>query len=665
MQFSKPPLYQNQYQYRAGNMPKKRKWSIWRIVKKALHRACLFIGAATLISIVISSIFSSFFLSGGPVEPLGQDNVLYLVLEGDFPETQPDASFINPFEPPSSRFGEVLSAIDRAAKDDRVKEVLIAVRGGGLSMAHAQEIRQALATFKAAGKKIRAYSTSYGDGGNGMANYYVAAIADEIIMQPVGTLAIPGFSAELPFAKDGLAKIGVEAQFVKRKEYKSAAAPFTQSQIDPATQEMMQSIITGLGDQFVSDVAKDRNISHKDLKNAINSGLLLDQEALDRGLIDALAYGDQVVEQIKQDLTGDPDSSDVSFLSPISYLAHLKNEKSLHATDSSHKLASHHERKDKAVVALVHVNGAIVAREKAFGSAQSQSLNGNVSPAFAPLGGGDNVAAANVISRAIFDVADRSDVKAIIIRIDSPGGSPTASETIRRAILQAKEAGKKIIVSMGPTAASGGYWIAPDADMILAMPSTLTGSIGVLGGKMVLDGLWDHIGVNWHRISYGENAGIWSANQKFNTSELARFNAMMDNIYDEFVARVAEGRGMSVKEVDKIARGRAWTGEQALKIGLVDKIGGLHDAMDETAVLLGLENGRESLIIREYPKEKTFAQRILDLFEQQVSLGQFFIQMQGKIAALIQISGAQQILQGQTYLDNPQGYATHSLLPVQ
>jgi protease-4 len=263
-------------------------------------------------------------------------------------------------------------------------------------------------------------------------------------------------------------------------------------------------------------------------------------------------------------------------------------------------LAAIKHQQDKPSVALIYAVGAIVE-------------SADMSPS--GLSSADDVA--GMIQAATED----EDIEAIVLRISSPGGSPVASETIRRAIIDAKEEGKIVIVSMGEMAASGGYWIAANADYIYALPGTLTGSIGVAGGKFSLGNMWSKVGVNWASIGFSENADLWSFNQPFSAEGRARFENVIDMIYDAFIARVAEGRGMSVDDAEQVARGRVWSGYQALDVGLVDELGGLNDALDYAGSRLGGEDRHDIRVVM-LPSVKTPFERVLQMLEGQVRAGQ-------------------------------------------
>jgi protease-4 len=254
----------------------------------------------------------------------------------------------------------------------------------------------------------------------------------------------------------------------------------------------------------------------------------------------------------------------------------------------------------KPKVALVYAAGVIMQTEQAGGPSPGSLMS-------------EGTAAAETLVPAIMDAAEDEAVTTILLRIDSPGGSPTASESILRALEKAKAKGKQIVVSMGPTAASGGYWIACKADRIFALPTTITGSIGVLGGKLDMSGLWAKLNVNWDAVRWGESSTIWSFNHSFNPTETEQVNAMLDDVYAAFLTRVSEGRKMELADVARLAKGRVWTGTAAFQNGLVDQLGGLPDALDFVAKEEGL-NSREDLTVEVFPKPLTPLEKLAKLF---------------------------------------------------
>ena len=613
---------------------KPRKWSFFRIAGKALRRTCMTLGALLLISLIGSWTYMLFFQKSR-IQPLPDKMVLLLSVDGPFIERRNETYLSGSLFDHQVTIHQVTEALEKGSNDDRVKGVLIAIKDGGAGIAQVQEIRQAIETFRDSGKFVTAYSTSFGGTGNSIGSYYLASKASEIWMQPIGSLAITGFNAELPFSREALDYIGIKPEFFKRKEYKSAMAPLTDKDIDESTREMMRSIIQNLGKQFTEDVAKDRGLSAQSVKNLVDAGFYTDKQALNAGLIDHLGYGDMVISDINKKVVGDPEARDVNFVNVDYYLARRKNE--IDKTILKQGL----DENEKLNTALIYVNGAIMPRDD--------------NDAMIAAGNYSAIASAEKISNAIFDASKRDDVQAIVLRINSPGGSPTASETIRHAVEKAKKRGKKVVVSMSSTAASGGYWIAPDADKIVALPATLTGSIGVVGGKFVLRDLWKNLKVKWARISYGENAAMWSSNSSFDKEEKRLYEENIDAIYSAFLERVANGRGLSLADVEKVAKGRAWTGQQALERKLVDELGGLSKALDVTAQLLG-KNSRQDLNIFVLPRQKSLQEKIINILRQQIHMA-FFT---NKASHILQTRTAQDVFSGLDMVYHPENYMTHS-----
>lgn len=529
-----------------------------------------------------------------PVIPEVPDEmVLYLDFEEGLSDLPEKANFARPFEPPSLSVREIVDAIDAAGGDARVKGIFARMESGHFSLAHVHEIRGALKRFRETGKFAHIYSSNYG-AMSGMGRYYLASVFDEIWMQPLGIVTIAGLNAEMPFARAALDKIGVRPQFFKRKDFKTAYESLTNAEMSPENRQMTEQLIADISASVAGHIAEDLEISEKDFQILVNQGLFTADEAVESGLIDTADYADVLVKRIKQEMTGDPESGDEIFVPAAHYAAFLKHQ-------AAHKSSVIPGRAHKTEVALIHINGAIMPQDS---------------------GGRGGVAASEDIAPAILDAAESETIKAIVLRVDSPGGSPTASESILRAVERAQEKGKSVIVSMGGAAASGGYWVSAYADRIFALPTTLTGSIGVVGGKFVLQDLWTKIGVTWDGARWGDAAGMWSPNAPFEGRGLERVNAMLDQVYDNFIARVAKGRSMSEADVEKIAGGRVWTGARAVEIGLVDELGGLDSALDYTARALGLQD-RTQLEVRIMPAPKTALEQLAELLGAQVRMADF------------------------------------------
>ncbi len=561
---------------------KAKRWNIWAILGKAIRKTCTVIGAAVLISTLIS-VFLISTMAGKSAPSLPDDMVLYFNIEEGISESQVKPTLLDPFPFMQPTLRNIIDTLEKAETDKRVRGLVVKLNGASIGIAHTQELRIAIKSFRASGKFAKVYATSYSDPMGGLSQYYLASAFDEIWMQPVGMVSTSGASMEMPFAKEALDNLGVSANFFQREEFKSAMENFTNSKISPSNKQAMQSLLNSLSSKMVVDIAAERNIKGAVLKAQIDKGILTGQEALDTKLLDRLDYGDVMLSEIRQAVTGNPNDDSVELVTLASY--------------SQHKAKSVKKGNN---VALIYVTGTIVDSAGATGNAGADDIAGTITQAYKD-----------------------DSIKAIVLRVDSPGGSPTASETIRRSLVKAKEKGKKVIVSMGPVAASGGYWISTDADMIVANAGTITGSIGVVMGKFEASELFSKLGINWQGPNFGENADIWSLHKKFDAQATQRMNVLIDDTYNSFITRVVSGRKLTPEQAKSVAKGRAWTGEQALERGLVDELGGLNDALDKTAMMLG-KNNRHDLSVVKMPKELNNVERILELLGQQVSLGNFF-----------------------------------------
>lgn len=571
------------YFYRRKTSPAeitRKRWDLSRIVKKVLRRTCMVLGGAMLVSILL--VFVAGMFAGGK-KMLPDSMILTVNITDPIGETEHGRTLTDPLRAPGTTVQALIETLDRAAVDPRVHGVLASLDNGGIDMAHIQEIRAAVKRFRASGKFAHIYTASFADLGSGIGAYYFAAAFDQIWMQPVGLVSMTGLALDMPFGKETLEKVGVTAQFLHREEYKSAMESFTNSEMSPANREMMTSILKDLSLQLFNDIAKDRKLDAPLLQSELDKGVIAGSEALKAGLITRLDYADVLVDEMLESVSDGKESKKPDLVSAEDYHSAMFSEKKTSVG---------------ADVALVRVSGEIVPGDEAE----------------------PGMATGDYIAEAIGTAAENPSIKVIVVRVNSPGGSPSASETIRRAIVRAKEDGKKIIVSMGPVAASGGYWVSVNADKIYAMPSTLTGSVGVIMGKFEISGLWEKLGVNWDGVSWGENARLWSINAPMSATERAALNAAIDSTYDDFIERVAEGRQMDKEKVRAIAKGRAWTGTQAKANGLVDEIGGLDASMEYAAELAGVKS-RAQLKVIELPERLTPLEQFMKLLDGQVSLG--------------------------------------------
>lgn len=579
---------------------KVRRFHPGKILWEALKRAAMAMGFALIFSIIVGA-WTASQMTKKQVPNLPKQMVLLLDLTGREKPAAGPARYLEGLGLGSGEISvpDTIDAIDAAARDQRVKALAMFLGSEELEMADLQEVRAAIMRFKASSNKpVRAYADSFGGGGSGLGMYYLASAADQIWMQPVGVVAIPGMSAQLPFGRGLLEKIGVRPDFYQRKEYKTAMEHFTATQMSDASREQMVGLIGDLGDQIVGQIGKDRQSVSGNFKQLVDRGLFTDDEALKAKLLDRLDYQDVFVAELRKDLGGSAKGKTPSFISVEEFASVTEYERSKDGMLS---------KKSNPLVARISIDGMIT--------------DGRGGPS--PLTGNEPIASAPKIAAAIMQAAEDKNVKAILLRIDSPGGTPSASETIHRAVIRARTDFKKpVIVSMGNVAASGGYWVAAAGDKIYASGSTLTGSIGVVGGKFDISGLWEKLAVNWEEISYGKNGGMWSFNKPFSADEQERFEASLDNVYAAFIKRVTEGRKLSVVQVEAVAKGHVWSGRKAQELGLVDVLGGEDKALDDLALNLGKQN-RMGLRIVDLPRAPSTLEALLHILSQQVTLPAF------------------------------------------
>lgn len=456
---------------------------------------------------------------------------------------------------------DAVAAIYRAAEDRRVSGLIARVQFSAAPPGAVQELREAIAAF-AAVKPTVAWAETY----PGTLSYYLASVFGEVWMQTSGTVGLIGFATNALFLRDALDKAGIQAQFTARGEYKSAANMFTQDRYTDAHREADSRLIDSLHSQVWQGIAESRGLDVAVLDTLADRAPLLRDDAVGASLIDRVGFRDEAYRRIGEltdpDADSNPDSDDAP---PRLFL-------SRYAQTRQHGPSLPGRKKDPAV-AVITVAGPIVG--------------GRGGPGLSPFGrssaGGDTIAA------ALRQVAADDDVKAVVIRVDSPGGSVTASETIWREVGRVRAAGKPVVASMGSVAASGGYYVAMAAEVVVANPATITGSIGVITGKLVARELKDRLGVGSESLRTNANADAWSVNSPFTAEQHEMVEAEADLFYDDFVRRVAEARNMSIEDVGIVARGRVWTGADAIERGLVDELGGLRTAVRRAKVLAGLD----------------------------------------------------------------------------
>ncbi|HVM61489.1 MAG TPA: signal peptide peptidase SppA [Verrucomicrobiae bacterium] len=434
----------------------------------------------------------------------------------------------------------LVEALQRGSTDKRVVGLIARVGEAGLPLADIQEIRDAVVAFRHSGKPAIAYAETFGEESRANGSYYLATAFDRIYLQPSGDVGLSGLMAETPFLRGTLDKLGLVPRMDHRSEYKNAMNELTEKKYTPAHREATEAFVKSAFDQLVAGIASARKMSTNDVRALIDRGPFLADEALDAKLVDKLGYRDAAYDDIKKQA-----GPHTKFLYLSKYLD---------------RAGSPYDEGD--TVALIYGVGDIHRGKSGY------------SPLFQDVSmGADSVAAA---FRA---AAEDKDVKAILFRIDSGGGSYVASDTIWRETVRARKAGKPIIVSMGGVAGSGGYFIAMSADKIVAQPATLTGSIGVFAGKFLTTNFWDKLGISWDEVHTSSNAMVFTGLQDYTPEQWTRFEGWLDRIYDDFTTKVAAGRKLPKDKVLEIAKGRIWIGEDAKALGLVDELGGFPVAL--------------------------------------------------------------------------------------
>jgi protease-4 len=462
---------------------------------------------------------------------------------------------------------DVVYALDHGSKDPHVLGVVGLFGENTPHLSQGEEIRVALQKFRAAGKFSYAFSTGYGGYGPGNSAFYLASNFEKVWLQPVGQLGLAGMRMEQPFARATLDKVGVKAHFTQREEYKSAMNFLTDDKMTPPICEMMQSILDGINNELAEGIAAGRNLPVAEVRALMAKGPYTAQEALDKKLIDKVGYLDEI-EKTLDDSFG----KETAKLGADAY-ARLPKPKN--------------QPPPKEAVALIFAVGEIK---------EGSGHGGGIA-------GGETMDTQEIVEA--LDKASRdSSVKLIVMRVDSPGGSPTASETIRRAVTNAQAKGKKVIMSMGAVAGSGGYWIAMNGDRIFADNATLTGSIGVLGGKFNASALFEKLAFNWDVLETSGNQGMWSYLRDNTPEEQARVDALMDDTYNAFRANVSVARKIPMERMPSVSKGRVFLGSQAVKLGLVDEIGGLNAALNYAATSMNLASA-EQLKIKPFPEPET------------------------------------------------------------
>jgi protease IV len=496
------------------------------------------------------------------------------VLHVTFTEPVIERSSKNPFKnfqmfPFASRsklgLNDILSNIDKAAKDDNIKGIFLDLSDINSGSSALKEMRDALQVFKNSGKFIVAYGDYYSQGA-----YYLASVADEVYLNPVGMVEFKGLTATLIFFKGTLDKLEIEPQVIKHGKYKSAAESFIEKEMSPENREQIAAIVDDIYDTFLADISTSRNIEIVQLRKVADQLLLqVTEDAMRYNFVDGLKFYDEILSILKEKSGTDEDKE--------LQLAEMKKY-----TDVPRKKG---EGVSRDRIAVIYAQGNIVDGE------DDQ----------------EEIIASKNVAKLIRDVRNDDHVKAVVIRVNSPGGSAIASDVILREVKLTKLK-KPVVVSMSDVAASGGYYISCAADVIVAQPNTITGSIGVIGlllnGKKMLN---NKLGVTLDTYKTGAYSDIGSFGRQITEYERKVILVMIDDIYQKFINHVAEGRNLDIAFVDSIGQGRVWSGADALRLGLVDTLGGIDVAINIAAQRAGIEKYR----LKELPEQKDPFEMIL------------------------------------------------------
>ena len=462
------------------------------------------------------------------------------------------------------QMAEIEKTLKLAKRDREIAGALIKIGGSRYGIGRLQEMRDAILDFKASGKKVIGYMTNCSTG-----NYLLASACDRIVLHPSGEVRLIGLRSEISFYKGVLDKLGIRADLEHIGEYKSASDAFTREEMSDAHREVQNAILDDLYDQLTQSIADKRSWTQDDVKRLIDQGPFTAKQALAHGIVDQLAYRDQL-KSIAKDLTG----KDCRLVKARQYLGIIEYE--------------HDWEVPLPKIAIIEAEGMMMTGES-----------------FTDPFTGTKTMGSTTITRAIRNVRKDSSIKAVVLRIDSVGGLVVAADTIWRELIRLKNV-KPLVVSMGDVAGSGGYYIAAPADVIVAGPCTITGSIGVISGKYSFKGLYDKIGLHKEVLKRGKHADFYTDYGDYPADEREIIQAQIKEIYEDFIGKVAEGRGMRKEAVDQIAKGRIWTGKQAKEIGLVDELGGLNLALSIARKRAGLARRKVQLI--RLPQQGTWEQ---------------------------------------------------------
>lgn len=503
------------------------------------------------------------------------DTATILSLDLRYPMTD-QGSGENLFGPSRPSLVLIARALNRAKTDDNIKALYIRANSFAMPVQQAEELRLAIKDFQDSGKTVLAYAQ--GLDGPSPSAYMAISAADEIWMQETTGMGMAGYRAEIEFLGGVFEKFDVEPDLLQFHEYKNAVNSYTKKSLNEPHREAMTAILQTVMDESVANIAADRQLSPATVLDYMQNAPHTAQQAKQAGYITHLGYVESAKDHLKDSIKDKAGVEEVNFQSIQAY-------------------------------GVGDMSGPIIA----YIGGEGAVLNGKSADEDNPFSNQTSIGG-DTVSKAIIDASKDEKVKAIVFRVSSPGGSPSASDQIWDAVERAKKTGKPVIVSMGAYAASGGYYISTNADKIVAMPSTLTGSIGVFGGKFTIDKTLDKVGYNVDSITVGSDySAVFSAFEPWNQKNRAAYKGILQGVYDDFTGKVSKGRGLSIENVREIAKGRVWTGKQAKEIGLVDELGGFMKAIEIAKQEAGIDADK-TVRLKTFPRALSTGEKIEQLF---------------------------------------------------
>jgi protease-4 len=537
-------------------------------MKALVAKILITVGGITVVLLLVAGGLLVYFWVTGKAIP--KKTILEADFEKNYVEYIPEDRLGSLMMRKAPLVRDVVAALDKASEDPKVAMLVAKVGASKMQLAKIQEIRDAVIKFRKKGKKAIAYAETFGEFGPGNGAYYLSTAFDRIYLQPSGEIGLTGLSMKTPFLKDLLKKVGIEPRLAHRKEYKSAAYTFTEKKYIEPHREADRAVLESMISQIVDGIAGSRGMTREAVVSLIDRGPFSAKEALQEKLVDELAYRDQVYDEAKKEAGK---GSDLLLLSE-----YLKRAGSPYS--------------GKKKIALIYGVGQIIRGKSRY----------------TPLG--RHIMGSETVAEAFRQAVKDKSVEAIVFRINSPGGSYAASDVVWRETVRAKQEGKPVVASMSEVAGSGGYFVAMEADKIIAHPGTITGSIGVVSGKMVTSDMWDKIGVHWGELFTHENASLWSSTENYSSEQWEHIQTWLDRVYEDFVTKVAQGRNLDIEKVRRIAKGRIWSGKTAKELGLVDELGGLGEALRAAKALAKIPED-EKVGIKVFPAKRPLWKRLV------------------------------------------------------